>query len=180
MKQYRRYQMNFAGEWLRRSAMCMGLSVFLLAVYYLGFHNLKDFSFGTLLVGFWLPLILGVVFVVLLRGLKWNAPGIYALLCVAFCLVYILGTFLTGSVLRILIGIPVFALCAAVYIVIVGGYFPSWMPASLYFAGVIVVRLLVFDSGLSGITDWIKEAAVLCSMGAFLLLPMGLKEVKRK
>ncbi len=179
MKQYRRYQMNFAGEWLRRSAMCMGMSVFLLAVYYLGFFNLQDFSFGKLFVGFWFPLSLGVVYVVLLRGIKWNAPGVYAILCAAFCLVYILASFQSGNALRILLAIPGYVLGAGIYLIVVGGYFPAWLPASLFFGGAILIRVLFFDHGLS-LVDWLKEGAILLSMAAFLFLPLGLKQVKKK
>lgn len=179
MKQYRRYQMNFAGEWLRRSAMCMGMSVFLLAVCYLGIYNLQDLTFGELLTGFWLPLILGVVYVVLLRGIKWNAPGVYAILCAAFCLVYILGSFQTENAFRILLSIPGYILAAVVYLVVVGGYFPAWLPASLYFLGAILIRILFFDHGLS-VTDWLKEGATLLSMASFALLPVGLKQVKNR
>lgn len=180
MKQYRRYRMDFSGEWLRRSAMCMGFSVFVQAVYYLGICNLQDLGFGTLLIGLWLPMLLGVGYVVLLRGLKWNAPGVYGLLCAAFCVVYILGALLTGNVLRIILAIIGYLLCAAVYLIVVGGYFPSWLPAVLVFVAAMVLRVILFDLGRLSVSDWIAEAGTLSSMAAFALLPLGLKKVEIK
>lgn len=176
MKQYHRYRMDFSGEWLRRSAMCMGMSILLLAVYYFGIHNLSDFGFGKLLVCLWLPLILGTAYVILLRGLKYDAPGVYALICAGFCLVYILGTFVSGSGLRVMLGIPGYLLSAAVYLIVVGGYFPSWVPASLAFCAAVSLRVLLFDVGRLQIADWIAEGSVLCSMAAFIFLPVGLKK----
>ena len=84
MKRYHVYRMNFGSEWLRRSAMCMGMSIFLLAAYYLGMHDLAEFTGGHLFLNLWLPLVLAIGFVVLLCVVKWDAPGLYAIVCAVF------------------------------------------------------------------------------------------------
>ena len=179
MKRYHVYRMNFGSDWLRRSAMCMGMSIFLLAAYYLGMHDLAEFTGGHLFLNLWLPLVLAIGFVVLLCVVKWDAPGLYAIVCAVFCLVYLLQAVTSGNGFRLLLGIPGYLLCGAIYIVVVGGFFPSRIPSGLVFLIAIVARVVLFDLWTLTIDHWIAEGITLCSMGSFLILPMGLKHAKK-
>ena len=180
MKRYHVYRMNFTSDWMRRSGMCMGLSVFFLAAYYLGLHGLGDFNFGTMLLHFWLPLALGVGLIVLSRVVKLDAPGVYAIIGAAFCLVYLLQAVTSGNGFRFLLGLPGYLLCGAIYLVVLGGFFPSKMPASLGFLIAIVLRFILFDIGRLSIAGWVKEGAVLCALASFMFLPYGMYSTKKK
>ena len=180
MKQYHIYKMDFGSDWMRRCGMSMGFSVFFLAAYYLGLHRFSDFTFGTLLLHFWLPLLLGVGFIVLTRVVKLNAPGIYAMIGAAFCLVYLLQAVTSGNGFRFILGLPGYFLCGAIYLVVLTGFFPSKMPACLVFLIAIVVRFILFDIGRLSIGGWIREGAVLFALAAFMLLPMGMISAKKK
>lgn len=180
MKQYHRYRMDFTGKWVKASASFMGLSVFALAVWYFGFCNLQDFGLGALVMGLWIPFILGAVYILLMQVLRWNAPGVYAILGAMFCAIYILGLFSSGDMLRILLGTAGYAFSAVILVAVVGGYLPDKLIAPVVFAIVIGVRVLCFDvHTLSGL-EWIEESATICSQAALLCLPMGLKNAKRK
>lgn len=180
MKQYYQYRMKFNGKSLEFSALCMGLSLFLSALYYLAICGLDAFSTGVLIVQLWLPLLFGIVYLVLLRGIRWNAPGIYAIIGTLFCMIYILDAFISGSMGKILLAVPSWVLCAVALIIVIGGFFPSRVPASLLIGIAIGLRVLLFDVGRLSPLEWIAESTHLFSMAAFLFLPIGLKERKRR
>lgn len=180
MKKYHVYRMNFESDWLRRSAMCMGMSVFLLAAYYLGAHDLSHHTGGMLFLNFWLPLALGLGYIVLVCILRLNAPGVYAIVCGAFCLMYLLQALFSGNGFRVVIALPGYLLCAAVCVVVLGGYFPSLAPAGICFLAVVVLRVILFDLGRLSLGQWIAEGAVLCSMCAFIFLPGGYVRTNKK
>ncbi len=180
MKQYHQYRMYFNAKSLDFSALCMGLSMFLSVMYHLAFRGLDAFSTGTLIIQLWLPLFFGMLYLVLLRGIRWNAPGLYAIIGAVFCVIYILDAFTSGSVGKILLGVPSWLICAAALVIVVGGYFPSRLPASLLFGLAIGLRVVLFDIGRLNALEWVAEAAHLFSMAAFLFLPVGLKERKRR
>lgn len=179
MKQYYQYQMDFSGKWLGYSALCMGMSLFLTALYYLGLNNLKDIGTGELIFCLWLPLMGGVGYLALLRIKQWNAPGIYAIIGAVFCVLYILGSF-TGGAVKGLFAVPAYVICGAVLLVIVGGFFPAKLPAALVFGIVIVLRIILFDLGRLSWQQWIQEGAPLFSMAAFMFLPLGLTSVNKR
>ena len=180
MKQYHQYQMDFEGKGTGFSALCMGISVFLSALYYLGFSNMADVGVWELIVCLWLPVVLGIGYLVLLRILKWNAPGIYAMIGAGMCLLLILQSFCSGSAGRVVIGIPVYLVCGVVLMIVVGGFFPAKLPASLMFGIAIGVRVVFFDLGGLTVMEWMAEGAALACLASLLFLPMGLKEVNRK
>ena len=179
MKQYRQYQMNFTGKCAGYSAACMGLSMFLAALYYLGLNYLADTGAGELIFCLWLPLVSGTAYLVLLRVMRWNAPGTYAIIGAVFCVISIFGSFAVGAG-RGVFAIPVYLICAAVLLVVVGGFFPSSLPVALVFGIAIVLRILLLDIGRLSLVQWVREGAHLFAMGAFVFLPGALTRVKNR
>ena len=179
MKQYHQYKMDFSGKWVACTALCMALSLFLSALYYLGFRNLKDIGTGELIFCLWLPLILGVAYIALMCGVRRDAPGIYGLMGAVYCVLCILGSF-TGSAGRGVLAIPAYLLCALALLIVVGGFFPAKLPAMLFFGAVIVLRILFFDLGRLSWLEWIKEAAVLFGNASFMILPLAMRDKRRK
>lgn len=180
MKQYHRYKINFSGKFVGVSAACMGISAFMTALYYLGICNMSDFSGAELIFCLWLPLIAAVAYIVLLGAVRLNAPGIYAIMGSVICGILIFGTFFSGDVGRIFLGIPCYLLCILILIIVVGGYFPAKLPASLMFGITIGMQLVVFDIGRLSLLEWIREAQSLFACASLLFLPMCLKETKKR
>lgn len=180
MKRYHQYQMDFEGKWLNISALCMGISLFLSALYYLGLNNMSDISVWERIVCLWLPMILGIGYLVLLRVLKWNAPGVYAIIGAMLCVVLILQSMTVGGAGKIVLSIPIYLLCAVVLLVVMGGFFPAKLPAMLMFGIAIGIRVLFFD--LVGLTlaQWVAEGAGLACLASLLFLPMGTKTVNKR
>lgn len=180
MKKYHQYQMNFKSKFATLSMVCMGISMFLSVLYYLGLSTLGDFSGGKLLFCLWLPLILGIAYVVLMGVVRLNAPGTFAILAVAGCVIQILSSFTGGDMGRILLGIPGNLLAILVVIVVVGGFFPAKLPASIVFGAVIALRVIVFDLGRLTLLEWLPELAELMMLAAFMFLPFALTDLKRR
>lgn len=179
MKQYNRYQMDFFSKYIRLSGLCMAASLFLLMVYYLGIRNLQDIGVGGALVKLWLPLILGAVYLLLLQMLRWNAPGVYAILGALFCLMMLFGVFSTGNIGRIILGVLGYLVCGAVLILAAGGYLPGRLPATICFAVMAAGRLMFDMASVSG-AGWVDTVAALCQIFALIFLPMGMKKGKLK
>ena len=177
MKQYLRYRMDFESKWLRWSAACVGAAMFLRAFYYLGLQYLT--APGSLFWSLWLPLGLGLVYTVLLRGIRLNAPGVYAILGALICIYLLIGVFGTGNVLRIILAVVAYGISGAALILCTGGYLPGRLPAAVCFAVVLAVRIFFFDLGRVSGTAWLTELADLGFIAALLCLPMGMAPGKK-
>lgn len=172
MKQYHRYRMDFDSNWLRWSASCVGASIFLLAVYHLGFQYLD--APGSIIWDLWLPFGLGMVYIVLLQGIRLNAPGLYAILGVFMCLFLMICVFATGDVLRIILAVIAYPVCGAALILCAGGFLPGRLPASVCFGVVLAVRLLCYDFGHITGAAWLTELAHLGFIASLFCLPIGM------
>lgn len=178
MKQYHRYQMDFSSRWVKWSGIFMGISVFALAVYYFFMADFLTVSVPVLLFRLWLPMLLGIAYIVLIRLIQWNAPGIYGILGAALCVACMIGDILSGGTARVLLAIFGFLICGGVLLICVGGYLPGRLPASVLLAVTVVLRILILD--ISGISGWVQESAVLCVMLALMCLPMTMKPGKTR
>lgn len=178
LKRYNRYQIDLTGKWANASLVCMGTSVFLLMLRYFGLTNLADLGFGSVLFLVVLPLMLGIGQLVILRLLRWDAPGIHAILAAVLCLLLMVGTFFTGSPLRILLGILWYGLSAVTILACAGGYLPGRLPAALMLWIAGFVRLAAFDLGALRLTGWIGELSVLLALSAYACLIMAMQPVK--
>ncbi len=179
LKRYDRYQMDFTGNWMKASLASMGLSVFLLAVYYFGWLNLSTVKIGKVILGLIFPMLLCLGYIVLLRFMKLNAPGVYGILGAALCLVLMGGNILAGGMVRMILSIVGYALCGVIIIFCAGGFLPGRLPASLAFGCAFAVRLLFFDLLRFRKVNWLEEAAVLLILLALTCLPMTFKSTKK-
>ncbi|MBP3305495.1 MAG: hypothetical protein J6L24_05940 [Oscillospiraceae bacterium] len=180
MKQYHRYHLDFTGSWARASAICMGASLFLLAVYFFGLTAFGDHGAMKILFSLCLPLLVSAAFIVLLQILRWDAPGIYGILGVLLCAGFLVSTFFSGNVFRIILGAAWYVICATVILAVTGGYLPGRALGVAVFGISIAVRLLFFDIGRLGLADWIGEGATLCAMASLMCLPMALIPTRSK
>lgn len=171
--------LDFSGKWCRASVICMAASLFFRAAYYFGLTNLADCGFGEIVFFLLLPFALAIGYVVLMHFLRWNAPGTYGIIGAVFCLLLIVGSFSTGSFLRIVICAVWYAVAAGVLLFVVGGSKQARGLCAMMFGAPIVVRFVVFDIGRLGLFGWVLEASVLAMLAALMFLPMALKENKK-
>lgn len=179
LKQYHRYRMQFTGKWANGSAICMGASIFLLAVYFFLLRDFSSIKTGEAVFLLALPLLLGVAYLVLFRFVRLNSPGAFAILGAVFCLVLMIGSFSTGYILRIVLGCVWYILSALVMLACAGGFLPGALPASLMFRVAFIVRLL-FDLKVRSLSTWVFEASNLALILSLSCLPMLFVPVKHK
>ncbi len=174
MKRYHRYQMDFSSRWLRFFSGCMALSFFARTVYYFGLTNMADCNVLEILFSMLLPAAASAACLVMLEFQKKNAPGMYGLLGTALCLGLLIGCVLSGSGLRILLGLVWYLTAALVLLACVGGFLPGKLPVLVIFSAATVFRLLFFPP--QGLAPWVLELSQLSAMAALAALPYGLKE----
>lgn len=180
MKQYQQYRMNFDSKAMGLSGICMGVSIFTLAVYYLFALDYSLVPLGTKLFYFWLPVMLSLAYIVLYRLVRLNAPGVYAIIGAVFCLLLIIGLFKTTSLFRIILGILSYLICGAALILGTGGYLPGRLTATVCFAIVLTIRLLCFTLGKVKGIAWLPELADLSVITALMCLSVAMIPVNKK
>jgi len=177
MRRYNRYVMNPDGKWTNASVLCMGGALFALAVYYFGLRGLFSVTFLEAAFCLFLPLVLMVGFIVLIHFMKWNAPGLFAIIGLLFCLFLFFGTFGTGNILRIILGVVWYPLSALVLIACAGGYLPAKQPAVFVYPIAIIFRI-IFSLGSTGLVGWVYELSAILTLAALGCLMMSFETKK--
>ncbi len=177
MKQYNRCIMNLEGEWTNTSLLCIAGALFSLAVYYFGLIGLSAIGFLEAVFCLFLPLILMAGYIVLIRFMKWNAPGLYAIIGLLFCLFLFFGTFGSGSILRIILAVIWYPLSALILVASAGGYLPGKQPAVFVFPVAIFFRLVIFGLG-GGLISYVYEISASLTLAALACLMMSFEEKK--
>ena len=175
LKQLIRYEMCFEGKWPDFCAAFMGVSFFLRILYYFGFLNLNDISGGEIFVSLILPLLLCCVFIVIFRLIKWNAPGIYAILGSAFCLLMLIWNFSSGDILRILLGTFMYIIAAVALLAAAGGYLPSKLIATVIFGAIAVFRFCNYSLEQPNIGAYIFEFSSISIIVSLVALTLCFK-----
>ena len=180
LKQYTRFQMNFSGQWITACAALMGISFFLRIVYYFGLTNLSDIGIGEIVLEMVMGILICGLFLFLLSAVRLNAPGLYGILGAGYCLVLIVGLFLNGGWVHILLGTVWYLLAAPVLLATVGGYLPGKLLSAAMFAVAWIVRFYCFDLGQLGLFAWVLEMSTLCAIAGLMCLPMSLIPAKSR
>ena len=180
LKQYHRYCMDFTCKAANVSAMCIGASLFALCFYFFLLRTIATIGAAEAILSLALPIVLMVAYISLMRFVKVNAPGMFALLGAAFCVILIFGTFASGNMLRVLLGCIWYLLCAVVLIATAGGYIPGTLPSAIMFAIAFLVRILFFAPRLRDIPKCVSELSSLCLLIALICLPLCFKPGKSK
>lgn len=177
MKQYNRYVMNPDGKWARASVLCMAGALFTLAVYYFGLRGLISVGFLEGVFCLFLPLILMAAFIALIHFMKWNAPGLFAIIGLLLCVFLFFGIFGSGSFLRIILGVIAYPICALILVACAGGYLPAKQPAVFAFPIVIFFRI-IFNLGKIGLFGWVYELSAILTLAALACLMMSFEAKK--
>lgn len=180
MKPLYRYQMDFGGKFIRWTLLNMAISFFLFMFYTFGVSNLADAGFFKAVFVMLIPAGLSAVYVVLLKIKELNAPGIFGLIGAGICLCMMISTFFTGSVIRIILGVVWYAICAILLLASVGGYLPSVTPSTVVFGVAAVVRSIILLFVGTGLTGFVLDLAGIFAIIALLFLPLSLKQGRIK
>ena len=177
------YRMDFEGRRHFWTTALMGCAFFLRAVYYFGFTRPETVGAWNLIIFLIAPMFIEAAFMVLMRGIRYNAPGVYGIMGAAYCLLLMLQSFQSGSVVQIILGVIAYLVCGAAVIAVTGGLLSKGVAVTALFS-TLVVRFLCFD--LSGyifsfrIVTFIREASALCGILGLGMLCLGLKEKTSK
>lgn len=170
LKQYVRFGIDFSGTWSRICAAFMGLSFFLRIVNYFGLLNLHDCGSWEKFIYLIFPMIVCIAFMILFSAIKWNAPGIYAIIGCVFCLLLMIWNISTGGALRIFLSVLVYVVLSVALLATAGGYVPSAIPATLLIFLVLICRILIYSLNQDGLSAYlleISELSILVSLLGF-------------
>ena len=178
MKPNFRYQIDFRGWAAKWSIICMAASFFATLVAYFGLSNMVDCSFGEVLFLMILPAFLSVGYVFFMKFKQLNAPGIYGLLGAGLCFAILIGCFLSGNVVRILLGLVWYIASSLALLAYVGGYVGGQSLVAGIFGIAIVFRLLFFTAGITSPLQLCKDIAGTLALSSLMLLPLSMKTGK--
>lgn len=178
MKPNFRYQMDFNGKAAKWSVICMAASFFATLVAYFGLTNMADCSFGEILFLMILPAILSGAYVFFMKIKQLNAPGIYGLIGAGLCLAVLIGCFLSGNAIRIILGLVWYIASALVLLACAGGYVSGHSLVAGMFGVAIVFRLLFLTAGITNPLQLCKDISGTLALAALMLLPLSMKTGK--
>ena len=179
MKQYRRYRIDFSGNWLHFYCILCGFSFFLRIAYYFMLVNPTQCGLTEVLFSMILPLLLCGAAMVVLKYFRLNAPGLMGIIGALMCLCLMIGTFFTGSALRIVLGIVLYGASAALLLATVGGYVPTRQFSVLGFCLIFGLRILLFRPGFT-VLGWVLELSDLSMLASLVILLMTMVQGKKK
>lgn len=171
LKQYRRYRMDFSGQWLNAFCILCGLSFFLRVEYYFMFVNPTLCSGAEVVFSMILPMLLCVSALVVLKFARLNAPGVMGMIAAAMCLCLMIGTFFSGSVLRIILAVVFYLTAGGLLIITVGGFVPTRQFSVISFCLILLVRILFFRP-VFGLIPIVLELSELTMLISVLILPL--------
>ena len=173
-----KYRMDPDGKYHLATTALMGLSFFLRVAYYFGFTRLEQtggFELAMLMI---VPMVLEIGFMVMIRGLKLNLPGIYGIMGAVFCAVLIVQSFCVGGVLRIVLSFIAYLVCGAALVGVGWGLLSKSLGVCVL-GLTFVVRLLAFDLKYLlklRLFVFMRESSRLCVILSLAFLCAGLFE----
>ena len=177
-----KYRMDPEGKWHLGATAMMGVAFFLQAAYYFGFTRPENTGGVEMAMFLILPMVLELAFMVMIRGVKLNLPGVYGIMGAVFCAVLAVQGIMIGGVLRIILSIIGYLICGAALVGVGWGLLSKSLGVTALLL-TFTVRLLAFDlkllTGLR-LVAFMREAAGLCVILALAFLCAGLTEKTAK
>ena len=182
-KKLKRYRMDMEGKAIHIAMSILGLSFFLRTVYYFACVRIETVGAWELLSWLILPMLLEAAFIVLLRVLKLDAAGLYAMLAAGFGLVLIFQSFGYGSILRTVLGTLAYTGCSMLILGVAGGYLSKQIAVTGYLVTALV-RLLCFELVpyvfRLRIVAFVKEVTGLLVLLGLMYLVKAFRDPQRK
>lgn len=183
MKQkLKRYHTDFDSKGVSACAALMGVAFFLRVVYYFGFSRTETVGIGELLMMLIFPMVLEAVFMIVLRGVRLDAPGLYGILSAVYCVLLILQSLQYGSVLRMILAIIAYVVCGGIFLAVTAGLLSKEISVTLFFLTAVVRFCFVLKPYILSLhlVAFLPEAAGLCVVVALGCLASGLRLGKVK
>lgn len=184
MKRIAQYKLNFDSNWMTVSGVLMGVCFFAQSVYFLGIIKLQGLDLAMLALHLIAPMALEFSWLVLLRGTKLNAAGVYGILGTFMLILFLLQACVYGNTWDIVSTSLYLLFGGAALIFITGGFFPYKLIGMAALAIIMSVRFFVFDwSYYIEPGNWaglVLEAPVLCMMLAVFCFFGGITGVRKE
>lgn len=165
--QIKRYRMDFDGKGVSAAGIFLGAALLFRMVYYFGFAKFVDAGVGEMLFWLIIPGLLELGAIVLLRAVRFNAPGIYGIIGALECLLLLVMCFSCGSVLRIILGVLAYLACGGLIFTCSAGWLSKEI-ASFMFVLTSSVRILFFE--LPGLFRKVRSPEILLSLAGVCVL----------
>lgn len=168
--QVKRYRMDLDGKSISAAGVFLGAALFFRVVYYFGFDHFFGAGIGEILLKLIFPGVLELAAIVLLRGVRLNAPGVYGILGALECILLIIDSFGHGSVLRVVLAVAAYLICGGLIFATSAG----WLSKEIAVCAValtVIVRLLAFD--IPAMMETFQPVAMLPDL-AWLCVVLGL------
>ncbi len=159
--------LNMSGKHMGKAPMLMGFAFYLQIIYYFGFTRLEQMGFGKMLLMLILPALLTLAFIVLMRGIHYKNPVVYGAIGMAYCLLLLLQSLTSGSVLRIVLACIVYVACMVMMCMVVLKLLNKWFAVGALLAAA-GGRFFIFDLVQHvfklHFVAMILEASVICAL----------------
>lgn len=186
LTKYYDYRMNFKRSWTGASGALMGFALFAKMVHHFGLTDISRCGFFEILFSMALPVLLCAGYIILLRFVKLNAPGVFAILGAALYFLVMVDNIRSGGVLRIVLSLVAYGTAIFLLIATVAGYLPDKIFVLAIGFLIPVFRFFLFDLGgwaaaagtigkLRFLTLSVSNMAVLA---ALFCLPMCMRPAK--
>lgn len=142
LEQTVRFRMDFRKPWAQYSAALMGLFVFLRAVYFFGFLQMTDGPLDGLWLHVIIPLTVGILYIVLLRGVQLNIPVVYAGIGAVCCVLMIVLNLRHGASFWSVLSVIFYIAAALLMLVTVLGFLPNRLYMTAAFAAATLLQFL--------------------------------------
>ncbi len=169
-KQVAHYRLNFENGWMSVSKVLMGLAFFAQAVFYFGFADLGSIGIVAILFQMVLMMSLQIGWLLLIRSLKLNAPGVFGILGSALCLVMLVSTCAVGSLWQVIFAVPTLLAAILCLLATTGGFLPTRLAGICACILAILVRLI-----LGGHPNLLPDLAALGTLGSILAMTCALE-----
>ena len=179
----KRYKMDLSGKGMQGALVMLGLSFFLRMVYYFACVRIETVGFWELLTWMILPMIVEAGFIVMIRILRMNLPGIYAIMAAALGLFMIFQSFGYGSLVRTIFAIVAYLGCSVLIIGVAGGMLSKQIAVAAYLITALV-RFFGFEMFQMifrlKVTTLIKDLTGLFALLGLMYLAKSFETVEKK
>lgn len=182
-----RYGMNFTGKWADLSALCAGVSFFLVVLHYYVFGRVETAGAGEKVFSLLLPMVLLGAYALLLRVIRLDVAIVYCVMAGLHGLCAVIASFgghgVGADVADILC---LLAAIAALTVTLLGLFPGKWIAAAIFALWAVLrffLREFSFGYSLESVVASMPELArllgILC-MGSMCAMLKGVPRRQRK
>lgn len=171
MGRQEQFKVDFSGKYVASSCTLVGVALFLRVVYFSLIKPISACSDWMLTVAFWLPLLVEIAWILLMRVMKPRTIDFYGLFAAILCVIMIFQCYYFGSILLALLLTLFYLLSGVLLLAVCSG----WLPYRR-----LAVMALCVAAGIDLLAG-LREKDILafstaCSTAAMAVFAGGLKK----